>query len=123
MGTRSDQYIGLNAWAANFVQGEPVLLYTEETTRNYPDGHTEQVDPRPVYGSSIEKEECGYIEGAWNDHVASLLKYTFPNGKTYQEAVQAEPWSSGPCYFVALKDETGNWVPESLWSPQEIESV
>ncbi|MHA2428916.1 MAG: hypothetical protein ACXADB_12910 [Candidatus Hermodarchaeia archaeon] len=38
------------------------------------------------------------------------------------EEVQASPWSSGPCFFLALKDkESREWIKESLWTNQEME--
>lgn len=91
---RADQYVGLNEWAVELVR---------EGTR-----------------TGITVEKIGEIEGAWDPVVDDIRQYTFPNGRVYRERVQAEPWSSGPCYFVALVDETGAWVPESLWTDEEI---
>lgn len=122
MGIRKDQYIGLNERVEELVKGTPVCVYVEVTTRVYPDGRHEEQEPKPVYESSVKREEHDVIHGAWTDMVAPLHKYTFPDGRVYFEAIQAAPWSSGPCYFIALKDERGEWVPESRWSDEEIEA-
>ncbi len=123
MGIRCDQFMGLNEWAQNFVKGEPVLVYTEEVTRVYPDGRRETLEPRPVYESSVKKEQSNeFCSGMFGDEYP-LNKYTFPDGRVCFERVQAEPWSSGPVFFLALQDEKGNWVPESLWSEKEIENA
>ena len=125
MGIRMDQHMGLNEWATNFVQGEQVLVCMEEVTRVYPDGRRETLDPRRVFECSVEQEPSGnsYI-GMFEDECPyCLFRYTFPNGQVYYEAVQTAPWSSGPVFFLALRDKDGNWVPESLWPEEAIESA
>jgi len=117
---RQDQIVGLNEWSRKFVEGEKVLLFTERITRIYPDGKKEELPPCPVYGSSIKKEESGETyEGMFGEKYP-LYKYTFPDGRVYYEKVQRCIWSSGPVFFLALQDEEGNWVPESLWTEEEI---
>ena len=122
MGIRMDQFMGLNDWACSFVQGEKVFAYTEQVTRVYPDGREERMPDKLVYKSSVHSEPSGHYTGMF-DQEHGLTKYTFPDGKVYQEAVQADPWSSGPVFFLALKDENGNWVPESLWSDEAISNA
>jgi hypothetical protein len=114
--------MGLNEWALNFVKGEPVLVCTEEGTRVYPDGRRETF-ARPVYEPSVKKEESGrsYV-GMFEDEYP-LYKYTFPDGQVYFEDLQAAPWSSGPVHFLALRDESGNWIPESLWPEEAIKAA
>jgi hypothetical protein len=51
----------------------------------------------------------------------SLDRYLV-NGHTYEEAEQDCPWSSGPKHLLALK-ENGEWVPESLWTDEEIAEI
>ena len=120
MGIRCDQFMGLNKWALNFVKGKRVRVCTEEVTRIYPNGVRQTLAPRPVYESSVKMEESG--ESYYGMFMASypLHKYTFLNGRVYCEKVQAAPWSSGPVYFLALQDESGNLVPKSLWADEEI---
>ena len=116
---RTDQYMGLNEWAQNFVRGEQVFAYTERVVRVYPDGRESAQPDRRVSECTVKCTKIGEIAGAWDPVVADLHEYTLPNGRVYREKVQAEPWSSGPCYFVALVDETDAWVPESLWTDEE----
>ena len=120
MGIRMDQHMGLNQWAAKFVAGTRVFLYTEKVERVHPDRRVEKFRPRRVYGSSVRKEESGSSFSGMFGDTYPLHTYTFPDGRVYAESVQAEPWSSGPCFFLALKDENGAWVPESLWSEEAI---
>lgn len=120
MGIRMDQHAGLNVWARTFVEGESVLAYTEQVVRVYPDGRRERVPDRPVYHSTVLQEESGvHYSGMFGDEYP-LMKYTFPDGKVYYERVQDAPWSSGPVFFLALQDEEGRWVSESLWPEAEI---
>ena len=42
----------------------------------------------------------------------------------YHEYIQADPWSSGPCIFMAIWDDENNCpVKETLWDEKEIENV
>jgi hypothetical protein len=73
----------------------------------------------------MEKTVIGTIEGAWTDVVANLHAYYGEDDHgsfiQYTEYVYATPWSSGPMYFIALKDnETGDPVPDSLWTDEEM---
>ncbi|MGH9553291.1 MAG: hypothetical protein ACRD3W_28175, partial [Terriglobales bacterium] len=65
-------------------------------------------------------EVIGSIEGAWDPVVAELHRHTLSDGSMYEEYVQAAPWSGGPCYFIALKDESGQPVAKSLWSEEQL---
>lgn len=66
------------------------------------------------------QEECGSVDGAFSPLVASLHEYTFADSRVYREDIQAVIWSSGPCYFAALRDWNGQWVRKSLWSGADI---
>lgn len=119
---RCTQPMGLTEEAQRLVQGEQVLAYTEQVVRVYPDGRTEPAPDRPVYVSTVKQEPSGEMfNGIFADQGEQypLHKYTLPNGTVYYERVQAEPWHSGPVIFLALQDEEGSWVPESLW-PEEV---
>lgn len=126
MGIQPAQHMGLNKWAREFVKGEPVLVYGEWTTRVYTDGQTETFKSKSVYESSIKKEESGEFYSSSmldNEQRRPLHKYICPSGKVYFERIQAEPWSSGPIVFLALQDNQGNWVPESLWAEKTIKTT
>jgi len=85
----------------------------------YPDGREEEMLPKEVLASVVQQVPSGKsFTGMFPDEVYPHYRYIFPDGKVYEDAVQASPWSSGPVIFLALRDENGDWVPESLW-PQE----
>lgn len=115
---RCDQYIGLNDWARNFVSGTQDVR--EVGIRILPGGAIESFD-RQMTVPVVKVEKVGEIHGAWKDVVANLHRYTMPNGKVYEEYIQAEPWSSGPCYFIALKNAKGKPVTQSLWSQHDLD--
>jgi len=117
---RMDQYIGLNDWAKKKVQA--TQLVREVGARILPNGKVESFD-RQVRVPVASIEVIGKIQGAWNDHVANLHRYKMPNGAVLEEYIQAEPWSSGPCYHIALKNKKGNVVSQSLWTQKEIDAA
>ncbi len=123
MGMRCDQFAGLNPWATEFVLGEPVFVCTEEVVRVYPEGRRETMPPRQVFESSVKRELSGEdYEGMFGD-AYELSRYVFSDGRIYYARLQAAPWSSGPVFFLALQDEAGSWVAESLLSEEEIEAA
>ncbi len=116
--SRSDSMAGLNHWARKFVKGETVS-FTENTTRIYSDGREEVMPPKEVETSLVESDWNGDFCSGYDDH--PLRKYIFPDGKVYFEYEQAQYSSSGPVFFLALKDEDGRPVQKSLWSKKAIQ--
>ncbi|MBU6452438.1 MAG: hypothetical protein KGS72_11705 [Cyanobacteria bacterium REEB67] len=114
---RCDQYIGLNEWARQKVSLSHVVR--EVGARILPSGRAVPFD-RTMSVPLATKEVVGKITGAWTDHVANLHRYTFPDGRVYEEFIQAEPWSGGPCYYIALKNLKGNVIRQSLWTSEEL---
>jgi hypothetical protein len=57
-------------------------------------------------------------EGMFDDG-PDLLEYTLIDGKIIREKVQAAPWSSGPCIFLMLVDESEKILYK--WTDKEIE--
>lgn len=119
---RTDQQMGLTYQARKFLQlGVSVQTCVEETTRVYPDGHREQQPNRPVFEPVTIKEPSGEVyEGMFGDKYP-LFKYKLSDGRVYSEYVQASPWFSGPCFFLALKDSKNEVVSKSLWSKEEMD--
>jgi len=72
-----------------------------------------------VKGTQREGTE-DYLSGM-QDH--PLHKYSFPDGRAYLEYEQAGFSDHGPVWFLALKDETGKEVPDSLWTRKQAKSV
>jgi len=120
--SRQDNYIGLNTWAKKFIDGEKVFAYTEMTIRTYPNGSKEIPSKRDVYIAEVKKETSGETYLGMFDTKYPLFKYIFSDGKTYYEKVQTSPWSSGPNFFMALKDENGKWIRKSRWTQKQIEA-
>lgn len=54
------------------------------------------------------------------DDFWNLSGYKLSDGRIFFEDVQVEPWASGPNSFLALKDESGEWLASSLWSDEEV---
>ncbi len=113
---RMDQYIGLNKWAQERVSESHVVR--EVGAQILPSGKVVSFD-RTVRVPLVTTEVIGHITGAWVDKVADLHRYTMPNGSVFEEFVQAEPWSGGPCYYIALKNKKGAVVRQSLWTNEE----
>ena len=119
---RTDQYMGLNDWAEEFIRGEQVVHFVETKHKKYPDGTEKTYGPYNVYVSNIQRAQYDTIDGAFGNSFP-LNKYTFEDGRMFFEYVQAEPWSSGPCFFIALRNAVELPIPESLWKDEEIESA
>ena len=117
---RCDQLIGLNAWAEDFVSSIRENC-TEYTVRLFEDNSVECSEPKEVQISQIQIEPYDKFYGMYENEY-SLDKYIFPDGRIFHSYVQAEPWSSGPVIFLALKDENGEIIPESLWDEDEMDS-
>lgn len=120
---RCTQIQGLNDWARGAVEGELVFAYTERVTRVFPDGREEQLPDKPIDVPSVKREPTGKSFSSWYDEEYPLHRYIFPDGRVYTESVQASVDSSGPVIFLALQDEQGQWIPESLWEEAEIEAA
>lgn len=121
MGIRHTQVIGLNERGRAIVAGEEVLLYRLEGRRIFPDGDVEEF-AEEVRGSDVAVDHCGSFEGMFGEPYP-LYRHTLPDGREFTEDVQETVWSSGPCIFLALRDEEGDWIERSLWSPEELEEM
>ena len=62
------------------------------------------------------------VEGAFYNQFP-LMAYEMPDGTVYYEYVQADPWASGPHFFLALRDEHDRPLEGSLWTDDEIEDI
>ena len=101
------------------AESRSTQVVREIGARILPSGEAVPFD-RTITVTLATVEVVGKITGAWKDHVANLHRYTFPDGRVYEEYVQAELWSSGPCYFIALKTKKGTVVTQSLWADDEL---
>lgn len=117
---RCTQFIGLNYWASDLLRRNEEPLYTKRVTHILPNGAEEQQPDEEV--RAVPKIPVGKWYGMCDDDGSVLYQYTLLNGTKVTEYVQAEPWSSGPCIFLALKDENGDPIADSLWDDDEIEN-
>ena len=62
------------------------------------------------------------IYGMFDNEYDLMLYHNKHTGETYTEWVQASPWSSGPCIFLALRDSDGTVIQESVWTQEEVEA-
>lgn len=124
MGDRMDWHHGLSERARALVAGCGKPHYSRKTQPTkvvLPDGN-EAVIRVPVLESCVRVEPSGeHYTGMFDDEYP-LHKYTLRNGTVYCERVQVADWDSGPNFFIALVDEKGEWVQESLWTKEEIEA-
>jgi len=119
-----DQYVGLTDRAKKWLDENATRLDWVKTV-THSDGRQEI-----FRGSEIESEAYGVIQGVWDDEVAALRRYTLKDGSHLEEFVLAEPWSSGPMYFIGLRpapdspaDSLASVAPcdELNWQEWEIE--
>jgi len=104
---RCDQMIGVTEKASNFLADN--MLDAEEC----PCCH--RPFPRKL-------ETCGKFFGMYdNEH--QLRLYRLKDGGYAEEFIQADPWSSGPCFFIGLKvfDVDGHFLQEFLWDQKDID--
>lgn len=109
----------------NILNDNEVVQYTIYEKIVYPDGRVEWNSPRPVsYTPSRDSTEkwVGMFGGPGDEDFLRI--YTLKDGREVEEYVQAKPWSSGPCIFLALRDtKTKEPLPETLWDEEDIENA
>ena len=119
---RCTQNRGLTPKALEILESHRKIIYTVvEETREYPNGkrNTVCLANKRVHKELETVKEYGDY-GMFSE--CSLRQYTFSDKTVIEEYVQAEPWSSGPVVFLALRDGvTKKPIPESLWTEEEID--
>ncbi len=121
MDMKAEKVVGLNEWAAKKVS--PELRVSDKVVHAFSDGTYATI---PMFGAQVQKckkeEYDGYVD--LSCAIMPLHRYTMPDGKVYEEAVQDQPWDlHGLFVFLAFRDEKGMPVKESLWSEQEMRRV
>lgn len=110
--SRSTSFIGLNARAKRFISG-----YAKKTK--------ESICPRcgTCLGGEVITKNVGEIHGIAGEPVTNAQQYIHKKtGKRFEEYVQADPWSSGPVIFLALRwSKTKRAVAGTKWSEREID--
>ena len=113
---RCTQIIGINEKADKFLEENIKIDYQY---CGCPDCKTKHVKA-PVELDHIDKKEFGMF-----DDGPILRKYQLVDDSWVYEFIQADPWSSGPCIFLALsRDPEGNDpINETLWDEEEIKNA
>lgn len=119
---RCDQLMYLNSRGRKIAGGKDIRVKITVIKEYLDGGHptetetTEMIEPENIAVSS------GGTYSGYDEYPLHI--YLSPSGDTlYWEALQEVIWSSGPMMFLALKDESGNWIKESLWTPEEMENA
>ena len=95
---RETQFIGLNGYAKMFIENHIKL-------------------------GGVELME--WVTGMFDEPVWQIRRFMDKeSGKKFEEYIQAEPWSSGPCIFLALRwVDTNEIITQTLWSDEEINNA
>lgn len=124
---RTDQWIGLNERSEKFLMEKFGRDFTLEQKMYWslPEDPQSKPEVTTRSGRSIPHWyiiETDPVGGAFGDYAAGYLRtYKDDSGYIIREKLQATPWSSGPCYFVALQDEEGNFIEDLMWTEAEID--
>lgn len=118
---RETQLMGLSVHAQEIIKAEEVKIGTRVIEEIYDDGSDDRFT-EPITRDNPCQTHYDDLEGMFEE-LFPLWRYTFDDGTILEEYVQAQPWSSGPCFFIALKDSDGNVVKESLWDEKTINDV
>lgn len=119
---RSTQFYGLNDRAKEYLENNAnkKLLYVDKVSRLYSEGEVVVDFASEVL--DLEKYPAGdEVLGMFEEKVHTLQVYKMRDGSFVEEYIQAEPWSSGPMIFLALRDLTSKEIVEvSLWADDEM---
>lgn len=100
MGIRCDQFCGLPKHALEFLEKWQKRC---DCCGQFLPSHT----------------HVGYYTGMF-DNQYPLMQYELTDGRYADEFLQAEPWSSGPMFFLGLKVSDGQ---EFRWTQEEIDNA
>ena len=64
----------------------------------------------------------GVVTGMFDEEVHTLLEYKLIDGNWVEEYIQAEPWSSGPVIFLALREKESKRVIVK-WPQEDIDNA
>lgn len=117
---RTDQYIGLSPRAQEYLEKNALSCFVT-TIIEYPkDPVKKTIMSERSVETRLWQTTYDKIEGAFGN-TFPLSEYRLSDGTKIREKVQAEPWSSGPCYFTCLVNKrTGEVIEETKWTEEEI---
>ena len=112
MGIRTTQFMGLSEKAQKFLQENVQSVKTE-----VPCECGKGTVMRKAWNQIPTGEK---IMGMFEEEVHDLSRYFLKDGRIIEEFIQAEPWNSGPCIFLALRDAKTKKVI-GAWPKKAIE--
>lgn len=111
--SRSDQIVGLNARAKAYLETN----CAKDIAKHY--RNDELISEHIIL--SCELSDRYAISDMIGEEQLKWNKYLLKIGVWVYEYVQESPWASGPVHFLALKNEEGEVIKETLWTDEEIE--
>jgi len=117
MGFRMDQHYGLSKGGTEYLKEHGKVLGHRVVQEEYVDGEVKVLSKSPLYDCEVYDEWPGSFDPT------PLRKYVAEDGTIFQEAIQLSSWDSGPMIFMAFKDASGEWIEETLWTPEELQEA
>ena len=122
--SRSDTFVGLSPAALKLVEGCGKKHLTGTTKREEvvieDSCRYTTIQDFSILESCVKVVEGFFTAEGFNTY--PLSKYTFRDGSSLQEVEQISRWDSGPTIYTCLADTHGNFLIESQWSGEELES-
>lgn len=108
---RCDQMIGLPVSAEVYLEAKQIANVSICPTC----GHQTVLSPREI---------IGHFYGMF-DQEYPLHRFQLQDNCYAEEYLQADPWSSGPMFFIGLRvyDATGHLFQTFEWTEEEIDST
>jgi len=110
--SRSDNFIGLNEKANNFLWKNGKIGKLRLCDDN---GNMIREEDKLLYTESDRYTWFSMFGGEY-----PLRVFELKDGNKVYEKVQLDPWAGGPCIFTALVDEDGKWIEETLWDEDKV---
>lgn len=110
----------LNSWS--YAQILKIQLVREEGTRHFIDGSTEEFT-QYRHHNPVVATQYGIYRDVVSEFDIPLFYYALPDGTKYFEFIQQIHWTNEPLHLIALKDENGEVIAESLWITTEIQQL
>lgn len=115
---RIDQFRGLNNWAKRKVRRTKLVREVGKEIR--PSGKEVPFD-RVRRVPCVVTTAYSKVRASYKPFAGDLHRHTLANGTVLEEFLQATIHSGGPVYHIALRNaESGEVVPESLWTDDEL---
>lgn len=132
MDMRTTQFIGLPNEAIEFLDQMAIkeVKLPKDWEDNLDNGNWDYLSYLSGYKQALYDylpkqfitNPIGVVTGMFDEEVHTLLEYKLTDGNWVEEYIQAEPWSSGPVIFLALRDKESKRVIVE-WSQEDIDNA